>query len=133
MAASRLLGAAAASVTEGSLEVKLPTIKWTDGKKQRWEESEKRREEGKKIRVEKESEERLCRCAQTKVEKLRSYVFPMFCGSGGSKSRDGRLAKVAGAEPSGEMRDGKLHAAVSRTDFEVKKLKAFHARSTLES
>jgi hypothetical protein len=30
-------------ITEGSLEVKLPTI-WTD-EKQRWEESEKRREE----------------------------------------------------------------------------------------
>ena len=33
----------------------------------------------------------------------------MFCGSGGSKSR---LAKAAGAEPSGEMRDEKLHAVV---------------------
>ena len=31
------------SIIEGSLEVKLPTI-WTD-EKQRWEESEKRREE----------------------------------------------------------------------------------------
>jgi len=31
----------------------------------------------------------------------------MICGSGGSKSR---LAKVAGAEPSGQMRDEKLHA-----------------------
>ena len=27
-------------------------------------------------------------------------VFPMFCGSGGSKSR---LAKAAGAEPAGQM------------------------------
>ena len=31
-------------------------------------------------------------------------VFPMFLGAGGSKSR---LAKAAGAEPSGEMRDEK--------------------------
>ena len=31
----------------------------------------------------------------------------MICGSGGSKSR---LAKAAGAEPSGQMRDEKLHA-----------------------
>ena len=30
------------------------------------------------------------------------YVFPMICGSGGSKSR---LAKAAGAEPCGQMRD----------------------------
>ena len=34
-------------------------------------------------------------------------VFPKFCGSGGSKSR---LAKAADAEPSGQMRDEKLHA-----------------------
>jgi len=31
----------------------------------------------------------------------------MICGSGGSKSR---LAKAAGAEPAGQMRDEKLHA-----------------------
>ena len=37
-------------------------------------------------------------------------VFPMICGSGGSKSR---LAKAAGAEPSGQMRDEQLHAARS--------------------
>ena len=35
--------------------------------------------------------------------------FPMFRGSGGSKSR---LAKAAGAKPSGEMRDEELHAVV---------------------
>ena len=34
----------------------------------------------------------------------------MICGSGGSKSR---LAKAAGAEPAGQMRDEKLHAARS--------------------
>ena len=31
-------------------------------------------------------------------------VFPTICGSGGSKSR---LAKAAGAEPAGQMRDEK--------------------------
>ena len=30
------------------------------------------------------------------------FVFPMICGSGGSKSR---LAKAAGAEPSDQIRD----------------------------
>ena len=35
-----------------------------------------------------------------------------ICGSGGSKSR---LAKAAGAEPSGQMRDEKLHAVVARS------------------
>ena len=38
----------------------------------------------------------------------------MICGSGGSKSR---LAKAAGAEPSGQMRDEKLHAVVARRIF----------------
>ena len=50
-----------------------------------------------------------------KVGKLRNTVFsndlhcvfPMIWGSRGSKSR---LAKAAGAEPAGQMRDGKLHA-----------------------
>ena len=41
-------------------------------------------------------------------------VFLMICGSGGSKSR---LAKAAGAEPSGQMRDEKLHAVVARSTF----------------
>ena len=41
-------------------------------------------------------------------------VFPMICGSGGSKSR---LAKAAGAEPAGQMRDEKLHALVARSTF----------------
>ena len=38
----------------------------------------------------------------------------MICGSGGSKSR---LAKAAGAEPAGQMRDDKLHAVVARSTF----------------
>ena len=41
-------------------------------------------------------------------------VFPMICGSGGSK---GRLAKAAGARPSGQMRDEKLHAVLARSTF----------------
>ena len=43
-------------------------------------------------------------------------VFPMMCGSGGSKSR---LAKAASAEPSetGQMREENLHAVVARSTF----------------
>ena len=41
-------------------------------------------------------------------------VFPMICGSGGSKSR---LAKVAGAEPAGQMKDETLHAVVAWSVF----------------
>ena len=48
-------------------------------------------------------------------------VLPMIiCGSGGSKSR---LAKAAGAEPSGQMRDEKLHAVVAQSTFECKSAK----------
>ena len=38
----------------------------------------------------------------------------MICGSGGPKSR---LAKAAGAEPAGQMRDEKVHAVVARSTF----------------
>ena len=38
----------------------------------------------------------------------------MICGSGGSKSR---LAKAAGAEPSAQRRNEKLHAVVARSTF----------------
>ena len=44
----------------------------------------------------------------------KHYVFPMIWGSGGSKSR---LAKAAGAEPAGQMRDYKVHAVVARSTF----------------
>ena len=44
----------------------------------------------------------------------------MICGSGGSKSR---LAKAAAAEPSGRIRDEKLHAFVARSTFRTQKAK----------
>ena len=47
-------------------------------------------------------------------------VFPMICGSGGSK---GRLAKAARAEPCGQMRHDKLHAIVARSTCGSKKAK----------
>ena len=50
-----------------------------------------------------------------KGRKVAKYcVFPMICCSGGSKSR---LAKAAGAEPSGQMRDEQIHAIVARSTF----------------
>ena len=39
-------------------------------------------------------------------------VFPRICGPGGLKTR---LAKVAGSEPCGQMRDEKLHAVVAQS------------------
>ena len=44
----------------------------------------------------------------------------MICGSGGSKSR---LAKAAGAEPAGQMRDEKVHAVVARSTFPSQNVK----------
>ena len=90
-------------------------MKSRGGKSQRRE--EKRREEKKKEdQKEKVSEQRRSRCPKRseKVGKSRTTVFPMICGSGGSKSR---LAKAAGAEPAGQMRDEKLHAVVARSTF----------------
>ena len=68
-------------MVEGSLEVKLPTI-WTD-EKQRWEESEKRREEKKK----EDQKEKVSEESGRKGRKVaQRSVFPMICGSGGSKN-----------------------------------------------
>ena len=47
-------------------------------------------------------------------EGAKHFVFPVFYGSGGSQSR---LAKAAGAEPAGQMRDEKLHAVAARSTF----------------
>ena len=49
----------------------------------------------------------------------------MICGSGGSKSR---LAKAAGAEPAGQMRDEKLHAVVARSTFRSQNVQNTPAR-----
>ena len=56
------------------------------------------------------------RVEESRSEKkvAKRCVFPMICGSGGSKSR---LAKAAGADPAGQMRDEKVHAVVARTTF----------------
>ena len=98
-------------VFEGSLEVKLPTI-WTD-EKQRWEESAKRREEERRSKKRK-SQKKEVPGARKGMKVAKHCVFPMICGSGGSKSR---LAKAAGAEPAGQLRDEKLHAFEARSTF----------------
>ena len=76
--------------------MKLPTI-WTVEKSQKRKDQKKEDADARKGR---------------KVAK--HCVFPMIWGSGGSKSR---LAKAAGAEPAGQMRDEKLHAVVARSTF----------------
>ena len=74
---------------------------------------EKRREEER--RSEKRKSQKKEDADARKSRKVAKHcVFPMICGSGGSKSR---LAKAAGAEPAGQMRDEKLHAVVARSTF----------------
>ena len=80
-------------------------MKRRDGKSQRREEKKKEQQKGESLRRKK------IRCAKRR-ETL--CFFPMICGSGGLKSR---LAKAAGAEPAGQVRDEKLHAVVARNRF----------------
>jgi hypothetical protein len=81
--------------------------------KSRGGKSQRREERRKKIREGKESEDK--DAGARKGSKVAQHcVFPMICGSGGSKSR---LAKAAGAETSGKMRDQKLHTVVARSRF----------------
>ena len=105
-------------MTEGSLEVKLPTI-FGQLEKQRWEESGRRRREERKSEKRKGGKKE--DAGARKGRKVAIHcVFPMMCGSGGSKSR---LAKAGGAEPSSQIRDEQLHAVVARSIFGSEKCK----------
>ena len=70
--------------------------------------------------------------APKRVGKSRNTVFfPMICGSGGSKSR---LAKAAGAEPAGQIRDEKVARPLWReAHFQVKMYKTPQCRTTFGS
>ena len=96
---------------EGSLETKVPTI-WTDEKQSQEETRTCRKSEGRRSEMEKVRREDAG--ARKGREVAKHCVFPVFCGSGGSKSR---LAKAAGAETSGQRRDEQLHAVVARSTF----------------
>ena len=102
------------------------------GQRQREEKDQKREEQKRKSKKKEDGDARKGRKVAI------HYVFPMICGSGGSKSR---LAKAAGAEPAGQ-RDEKLHAVVARRNctplwreahFQVKMYKAHHVRTTFGS
>ena len=99
-------------IIEGSLEVKLPTT-WTDEKQSRAE--AKRRERLEERRSEKRKNQKKEDADARKGRKVAKHcVLHIVCGSGGWKSR---LAKAAGAEPAGQMRDEKLNAVVARSTF----------------
>ena len=103
---------------EESLEAKLPTI-WTDekvlqlGRRSDMEKKRKGEDAG----------------ARKGREVAKHCVFPVFCGSRGSK---GRLAKAAGAEVAGQMRHEKLHAVVARSTFGSQKTKHLRVGALLE-
>ena len=61
-----------------------------------------------------ESQKREDAGARKGREVAKHCIFPVFCGSGGLKSR---FAKAAGAEPARQMKDEKLHAVVARSTF----------------
>ena len=79
----------------------------------RWKAEQGRGREKRKIRR-KKSEKKEDADARKGRKVAKHCVFPMIWGSGGSKSR---LAKAAGAEPAGQMKDEKLHAVVARSTF----------------
>jgi hypothetical protein len=82
-----------------------------DGKSQRRE--EKRREEERRSKKRK-SQKKEDPNARKGRKVAKHCVFPMICGPGGWKSR---LAKAAGAELCGQVRDEKLHAAVAQSNL----------------
>jgi len=73
-------------------------------KKQRWEESEKRRAEERRS-GERKREKKEDAGAQKGSKVAKHCVFPSICGSGDSK------------EPCGQMRDEQLYAIVARSTF----------------
>ena len=95
--------------------------------------SEKRREAERRSNKRK-SQKKEDQGARKGRKVAKHCVFPMICGSGGSESR---LAKAAGAEPAGQMRDEKLHDVAARSTFrsqnEQNTLHAVVARSTFRS
>ena len=81
--------------------------------KQRWEESGRRSQEVRRSEKRKSGKQEDAGARKGRKVAIH-FVFPLICGSGGSKSN---LAKAAGAEPAGQIRDERLHAVVARSAF----------------
>jgi len=95
--------------------------------KQRWEESEKRREEERKSETRK-SQKKEDAGARKGRKVAKQCVFPMICGSGGSKSW---LAKAAVAEPAGQIEN--CTPLRREAHFQVKIYEAHQLWTTLGS
>ena len=88
--------------------------------RQRCEEPEKSREE-KREDQRRERARRKKMQVREKVNRWRLVVFlPLICGFGRSKSKP---LKAAGAEPSGQMRDEKLHTRAAGNTFPSQNVK----------
>ena len=85
----------------------------------RWKNRGGKSQRGERVRRERVSRKKMK--VHEKVEKSRNTVFAMFWGSGGSKSS---LAKAAGAEPSGQMRNENCTLLWHEAHFQIKMLKA---------
>ena len=89
---------------------------------------------GKRHREEKDQKRKSKRTEDTDARKGRKVaihcVFPMICGSGGSKSR---LAKAAGAEPAGQRREKNCTPLWREAHFQVKMYKTPQRRTTFGS
>ena len=98
--------------------------------KQRWEESGRRSQEVRRSEKRKSGKQEDAGARQGRKVAVHC-VFPMIWGSGGTKSN---LAKVAGAEPAGQVEMYKKHH--SQTTFgscDVEKVHAVVVRSTFVS
>ena len=89
-------------------------MKSRDGKSQRREEKKKEDQKRESLRRQKIQ-------AREKVGKSRNTVFLQWFVA--PEGRNCRLAKAAGAEPAGQMRDEKLHTVVARSTFQSQKCK----------
>ena len=93
------------------------------------EREEKKREDQRRKRVKRKSQKKEDAGARKDRKVAKHCVFPMICGSRRSKNR---LAKEAGAEPSGQMRDEQLHVVVVRSTFRSKTIQNTNAGALLE-
>ena len=133
--------------TEGSLEVKLPTI-WTDGKAEVGRvREEKRREEERRSEKRKSQKKRRSRCAKKDRKVAKHCVFPMICGSGGWKVGSlkrrvrSQLARWEMKKCTPLWREAHLQVKMYKTpgsrstfgSWDVEKVHAVVARSTFRS
>ena len=121
----------------------------SDNMDQRWEQSEKRKSQ-KRRGQKRKSQKKEDQGARKGRQVGKHSVFPMLCGSGGSKSR---LVKAVGGETSGQLSDQKSRATKHfsigalleveiykkctplwhEAHFEVKAYKTHHVGSTFGS